>query len=63
MSGEGEGRLCKICSRSSCAAAPIKVRACGDTNNRPEISSVREIVILFGEYFIPTTNSRRTPAY
>ncbi|MDQ5860334.1 MAG: hypothetical protein M3278_05110, partial [Thermoproteota archaeon] len=48
-----------ICSRSSCAAAPlrgavgsIKVRACGDINKRAESSIVIEIAILFGEYFI-----------
>ncbi len=64
MSGDGGGRLCKTCS---CAAAPLrsavgstKVKASGDTNNRPESSSVREIVKLklFGKYFMLTTNSR-----
>ena len=70
MSGDGEGRLCVICSRSSCAAAPligavgsIKVRACGDINKMPESSSVREIGKLFGEYFILTTNNRCMLAY
>ena len=70
MSGDGEGRLCVICSRSSCAAAPlrgavgsIKVRASGDTNKRLKSSIVREITILFGEYFILTTNNRCMLAY
>jgi hypothetical protein len=38
------------------AVGSIKVRACGETNNMPERSSVREIVILFGKCFIRTTN-------